>query len=328
MRNSSLLDRIHRRSRSGRSRPGRHRRRQMLTPRMEHLEDRRLLAVWSGTLNSDTTWTNAEVQEVSNDLRVATGVTLTVEPGTVVKFHHANAHLFVDGTLDAQGTAVDNIIFTSLLDDVGGDTNNDSGDSSPGPGNWAQIEVNGTATISHAQVRYGGHFFGSQIEVNGGDLTLSDSTISHSETNGVRIVDSDSLLTGNTYSNNNGAAISMNLNSNPTISGVDVSGNGINGLQVDTGTLVKNLTWNNPDIVYRPNDNITVPAGITLTINAGQIVKPAHVNVHLYVDGTLNIAGTASDPVVFTSLADDTRGGDTNGDASATTPGQIGRAHV
>ena len=43
------------------------------------------------------------------------------------------------------------------------------------------------------------------------------------------------------------AAVSMNLTSNPDISGVVVSGNGINGLQVDSGTVEGDLVWDNPE---------------------------------------------------------------------------------
>ena len=287
---------------------------------MEQLEDRRVLATWSGTLSADTTWSNDEVQQVTGNLTVAPDVTLTVEPGTIVKFQRVDVSLFVNGTLDAQGTESQKITFTSIRDDIGEDTNGDAAATSPVAGDWARIIVNGTANITHANIRYGGYFHGMMVHVNGGGLSLSNSEINDSASDGVRTTGGDPLLENNIYRDNADAAISMNLNSNPTVTGVTMSGNAINGLQVDSGGLVKDLTWDDPDVVYWLNDDVVVPKGKKLSINAGQTVKPAYVDAELHVFGTLDVSGTADNPVIFTAKDDDSRGGDTNGDGAASSP--------
>ena len=144
-------------------------------------------------------------------------------------------------------------------------------------------------------------------------MTLTNSIVRNSSSSGVRLQTSNSTLTSNTFANNSVAAISMDLASNPTIVGVTATNNGTNALALDAGTMVGNGFWDDPDIVYRLSGDITVTAGKTLTVGAGQIVKFRVGQADdLLVDGTLTANGTPALPIIFTSDRDDSAGGDTN----------------
>ena len=57
-----------------------------------------------GTIIEDTVWTSDKTYKVTNNVGIPPGVTLTIQPGTVVKFA-GNFALNVSGTLIANGTA-------------------------------------------------------------------------------------------------------------------------------------------------------------------------------------------------------------------------------
>ena len=66
----------------------------------------------SGNIISNTTWTKDEgPYRLTGTVYVNTGVTLTIEPGTVIDFYSYN--LYVYGTLNCQGTSDNKIVLYS-----------------------------------------------------------------------------------------------------------------------------------------------------------------------------------------------------------------------
>jgi hypothetical protein len=214
--------------------------------RLESLEERRLLAtvMHSGDIVADETWSGADVHVLTTFVTVKPGVTLTIEPGAVVKPQFTG--LTIEGTLDARGTASKPIVITSFLDDsVGGDTNGDGSASAPATNQLGRISIapTGTANLEQAEIRYGVE---REILVDGGTLTMTDVHVRDASGVGLRILDSDPVLTRVTFSGNLGPAISMDLKSNPTVTAPVIVGNETNGVQLDAGTISQNAVWDDP----------------------------------------------------------------------------------
>ena len=86
-----------------------------------------------------------------------------------------------------------------------------------------------------------------------------------------------------------------------------------------SGEISTDMLWNKAGSPYVISGMVTVDVGATLTIAPGVVVKFAS-NAALTVNGALVATSTTASPIYFTSVADDTVGGDSNGDKSASAP--------
>jgi hypothetical protein len=289
----------------------------------------------SGDLTTNTTWSAGNVYVVTADVRVVPGVTLTVQPGTIVKLQD-DASLLVDGNLQAVGTAGQRIYFTSWHDDsVGGDTNGNGGATTPDPTRsdrvWGRIRFgdasNDGSVIDNAVIRYGGndYYDYAAVDIFDASPTIRNSQISQNRENGVSIhtsvpgIAAQPTISGNTFSSNREYALGSDVDSQPVLSGNTLTGNGGNGMAIWAGTIQTAKRWDQTSVVYIIPEDLSVGAGGQLTIAPGTIIK-LRDDASLLVDGNLQAVGTAGQRIYFTSWHDDSVGGDTNGDGGATTP--------
>ena len=119
----------------------------------------------AGTISADETWGGCNVYCVTGNLAVASGATLNIRPGAIVKFPSGVSLTINSGaTLNAIGTRAQPIVFTSVKDDeYGGDTNGDGEDTYPWAGDWGCVRVSGgKIKADHCRFTYGGGVDGNQ----------------------------------------------------------------------------------------------------------------------------------------------------------------------
>jgi hypothetical protein len=280
----------------------------------------------TGTISSNTTWTAGTAYQVTSRVTLASNTVLTIQPGAIIKFN-LNADMRINGTLIAEGTAANPIIFTSFRDDsVGGDTNGDGDATSPEPGNWGSIgfRTGSVTRIAHAQFRYGGGQFSNNsiLDATDGSLTINNSAISNSSTRGLAVSGGVSTLRINNtrFDANDGSAASISLSGLTTwqMSNNTCINNRFDVIRID-GTLTRSTNLEDPGCVLLVDSRVNINSNVVFTITPGTIFKFEN-NADMRINGTFEALGTAAQPIIFTSFRDDSVGGDSNGDGDATSP--------
>jgi hypothetical protein len=232
------------------------------------------------------------VRIVRDAVTVGPDATLRVQPGVVVKFT-GQGRVVVQGALSAIGGSNpdEEIVFTSLHDDErGGDTD---GPTIPQDNRvWGGIILEGTDATTELQSVY----------IRYAPLTLLDAA---------------PKLFSNRIALAPGAGLRMTPGSSPDMRGARFEDNGLNGIAIITGTLSVDQKWTRlggageDQIVRILEGEVTIGPGAVLEIESDVVIKAAPAG-KLTVLGHLRATGRADQLVVFTSLNDDVRGGDTN----------------
>ncbi len=108
----------------------------------------------TGVLTANETWSADSIYVLQGRVVVGAGVTLTVEPGTIIQGMEgdgANASCLIvgkGGMLNAQGTADNPIVMTSVLDNINVGQRNGSNLDETDMGLWGGLIVLGNAPIS------------------------------------------------------------------------------------------------------------------------------------------------------------------------------------
>ncbi len=240
----------------------------------------------SGTIAADTSWTSGNVYRIVGSLTVNAGVTLSIEPGTVVKFNQGT-ELIINGVLDAAGNSSQQIVFTSWRDDsVGGDTNGD-GPSQGRPGDWRRIYFGDSVTESLTRfdniiVRYGGRDNYATVETYRADITIASCAITDNAAYGVYGRESSLVVRDSLIADNGTDGVRLMSWGATQLLNNTIRNNGGQGIQVwdhnSTVTIRDNRILDNGGwgVYFRSNQSVPTPVltGNTVTGNQCGLMIP------------------------------------------------------
>lgn len=233
----------------------------------------------SGHITRDETWSGTVL--ITGDVWVNEGVTLTIEPGTTVKFKHwrpgyiepfRRIGLYIEGTLRAIGTPEKPIRFTS---------------DAPRPehSDWRTIQI-GSPDIRPSNgniLDYGIVEFGrAGVSIHYTNFTLSNSIVRWSQGANVWLDHSSSTITRNRIYGAGHDGIGL-ANSNPTISYNTISGNGVG---------IVNISTSNPIIRHNIVEN-NRRIGILIRGLSAPVIEYNNITQNI-AEGGINMAGSNS----------------------------------
>ena len=247
-------------------------------------------------ITSDTTWDTAgSPYEVTDNISVHNGVTLTIDPGVEVIFDQY-AGLTVNGSLIAIGTATQPITFTA---------------TSQNPGWWDGVSIAGTdaahlnsgSSLDYVTINYAGGGL-ADLDLSYASVNIAHSQFSNSYEDGI-YGDTGGVanVSDSSFTNNQGYAILFkDASVNPSLANLSASGNQQNGVAFGIGTLDGQHTWSYTGIPYFVQNNLVVASSGSLTVDPGVEVRFEQY-AGLTANGPLVAEGIATQPITLTATS-------------------------
>ena len=273
---------------------------------------------------------------VPGSMRVSgTGSSITLRAGLILKLT-GRIHAFGGAVFATKGLLNRRVVITSPKDDtVGNDTQGD-GPTTGSPGDWIEILLSSPgSTLEHTEIRFaaGRVSSGAAVTAHSGAFSMIGCIVESSLRHGLVLRDSIPTVQDCTIRNAGGRAIlGVRIDALGRFSGnratgcatgnsLDTRFNGSSPAVVTAVTIGPENLLNGEFLaghvnVRGPNAKLTLKAGVIIKLTSNIVVSQ---------NGTMTTTGTASQPVVITSLLDDSVGNDALGDGATTgKPGDWG----
>jgi hypothetical protein len=172
----------------------------------------------NGIISQDTTWTKTNSPYMlTGPIAVIKGVTLTIEPGTIVNMN--TFYIQVNGTLNARGSGSDPIHFNGLFTDFLHPVGNEHIDFGPSSNSWSE-QADFGCSIENAILNY------TTININNASPKISNNTIQRIFVNGGSPIITDNNIFDYIHAGNYGITIDGGspMISNNEIAGIYVGG--------------------------------------------------------------------------------------------------------
>ncbi len=249
-------------------------------------------------INTNQDWCPEDNLHIVLGVAVAAGTTVNIRPGVEV-YVNPTQGLLIYGTLIAQGTSDEKILFTSNV-------------ATPSIGDWVGIQVwNGsTVHMDYVEIAYAGEAYNRALSVqSGSDFEINHSRVHHNQGHGI-VLNGDGF-TGQFQNlevdhNTLYPLVQSTADMTPSYHKLSFHDNGTDALLTNGGPLTRNVTLDSSPAALNGAPiylwtSLDVPSPFILTVTPGStIMVGTDQQIWVQNGGTFIAEGTPSQRIRFT----------------------------